>query len=574
MIKISVLIWFYLFMLSSCRILTNFTLKSSFDYDLIVVGGGSAGIQFTKEFKDTDTNILLIDHVFENHRKIRWGFGGTCVNVGCVPKKLLHHAAKLNYERMTSFDVFGLVSGSVPSINWQKLIQTIQNKVKELNFKYKKSVKRMSNVEISTSPAFILDDNTIRLDSKIVTTRFLIIATGSTPKIPSYFPLSQRLLTSDDLFSFRGDLGRLLVVGGGFIGVEVASALSALSTSASRMKEEASSAPESSSSRGRDIDVCWVVSGDLLANASVDDRARTVFEGLLRRAAGRGGGMTCPFPVRRVVQKIEERGEQMWVQSDEGDATFDHVLLAVGRTGNTGRLGPFVQPFLRRDDYLPVEDFASFRVRDRVFAIGDVVDGLPQYTTIARWSARVAAQTVMRELGLRGALSEDEEREKKDAIVRVREGIFSRAVFASPFELGMIGLSQHRAEVLFGVDRTSVVEKGFETLEDGCVSVASDEQWDGESSSLVKAVVVDGRFIVGLHIVDKGAAEIVSAVEAFYILALREVKSAEGEMLKVGVPVETLKETRHRAGGVHPTMAEVLSFLWEEDETLCGGGSC
>lgn len=110
--------------------------SSPYEYDLFVIGGGSGGISAAKEAAKLGAKVALADFVTKSPKGTAWGLGGTCVNVGCIPKKLMHFAGLLgeHYEE-------GVQAGwevpEMPLHSWQKMVQKVQSHIKKLNWGYK-----------------------------------------------------------------------------------------------------------------------------------------------------------------------------------------------------------------------------------------------------------------------------------------------------------------------------------------------------------------------------------------------------------------------------------------------------
>merc|ERR1719464_2663235 len=107
------------------------SLSEDYDYHVVVIGGGSGGLACAKEAADLGARVACFDFVKPSPHGTTWGLGGTCVNVGCIPKKLMHQAAIHGANHHDS-PYFGWEYGSEPKHNWSTMVENIQAHVKGL----------------------------------------------------------------------------------------------------------------------------------------------------------------------------------------------------------------------------------------------------------------------------------------------------------------------------------------------------------------------------------------------------------------------------------------------------------
>ncbi|XP_069788699.1 thioredoxin reductase 2, tandem duplicate 2 isoform X2 [Narcine bancroftii] len=213
-------------------------LTGKHDYDLLVIGGGSGGLACSKEAAQYDKKVAVLDYVEPSPKGTRWGLGGTCVNVGCIPKKLMHHGALLgnaikdakNYGWDISLPVHhdwsvmaNAIQDHVKSLNWGHFVQLQDKKVKYLNFK-----------------GVFVDQHTIQGESRKgektrLTAENIVLAAGGRPRYPVDIPGAELGISSDDLFWLQESPGKTLVIGASYVALECAGFLTGIGLDTSLM---------------------------------------------------------------------------------------------------------------------------------------------------------------------------------------------------------------------------------------------------------------------------------------------------------------------------------------------------
>ena len=184
----------------------------NYDFDFFVIGGGSGGVRAARIAASLGANVGLCEAS---------DLGGTCVNLGCVPKKLFAYASeyKSHFEDSVPFGW----DATVPHFDWSTLLRNKDTEIKRLNGVYQRILEN-SGVQIFQGRGLLRGPNTILVNEQHVTAKHILIATGSRVHLPNIDGI-EHALTSDDLFRLPQLPKRLVIVGGGYIGVEFASIL-------------------------------------------------------------------------------------------------------------------------------------------------------------------------------------------------------------------------------------------------------------------------------------------------------------------------------------------------------------
>eukprot|EP00064_Thunnus_orientalis_P007354 superscaffoldBa00000810_g7374 len=162
--------------------------RGKYDYDLVVIGGGSGGLACSKEAAQLGQKVAVLDYVEPSVKGTKWGIGGTCVNVGCIPKKLMHQAALLGAAVKDAKKYGWQISGPICH-DWATMAEAVQNHVRSLNWGHRVQLqdKKVKYLNIKGS---LLDEHTVKGLTKagketILTAKNIVIATGGRPKYPT-----------------------------------------------------------------------------------------------------------------------------------------------------------------------------------------------------------------------------------------------------------------------------------------------------------------------------------------------------------------------------------------------------
>uniref|UniRef100_A0A0K0F3L6 Thioredoxin reductase 1 (inferred by orthology to a C. elegans protein) n=1 Tax=Strongyloides venezuelensis TaxID=75913 RepID=A0A0K0F3L6_STRVS len=209
------------------------------EYDLIVIGGGSGGLAASKQAAELGKRVAVLDFVKPTPIGTTWGLGGTCVNVGCIPKKLMHQTSLLEH----SLDDTRRFGWSVPregiSLNWTKMKDAVQDHIAGLNWNYKihlreKGVKYINGYGEVTGP-FEVTATDKKKKKTVMTADKIFILVGLRPKYPDIEGAKEYAIKSDDLFSLPYNPGKTLCIGVSYVSLECAGFIKGISNEADVM---------------------------------------------------------------------------------------------------------------------------------------------------------------------------------------------------------------------------------------------------------------------------------------------------------------------------------------------------
>ncbi len=190
-------------------------MSHNFDYDLFAIGAGSGGLSVVERAASYGQKCAVIE---------RGKMGGTCVNVGCVPKKIMWFGANLVHSIKDAAS-YGL-DVSQQGFNWSKLIEKREAYISGINDWYYGYLKDLGIDEISGDARFV-DEHTVEVDGKRYSANHIAIATGTVPSKPD-IPGAEHAITSDGFFALQARPDKVAIVGSGYIAVELAGVLNSL----------------------------------------------------------------------------------------------------------------------------------------------------------------------------------------------------------------------------------------------------------------------------------------------------------------------------------------------------------
>jgi glutathione reductase (NADPH) len=415
-----------------------------YDFDLFVVGGGSGGVRAARVAAGLGAKVGIAEG---------FRYGGTCVIRGCVPKKLLVQAAHYA-EDLEDAAGFGW---TVPqaSFDWSRLVTAKEQEITRLSGIYENLLKN-SGVQVFQGHAHFEDSHTLSVSGKLITTRYVLIATGGTPTLPD-IPGIEYAITSNEAFDLPTLPRRVLVVGGGYIAVEFAGIFNGLGSEVTLIHRGAQLL------RGFDGAVAHHLQEEM-EHKGIRILTETQVASLGRLADGQ-----IAVQMRDVVTGVEH---------------FDTVMYATGRTPQTKGLNLAAAGLSEAPGRgVGVDAFGQTAV-PHIYAVGDVTEG--------------AALTPVA-LAQGGAVARSLFGTQKQA---AQLGHVASAVFSQP-PIGTVGLGEEAALARYG--EIDVYESRFKPMR---------HTLSGRAERTLMKLVVDtaSQRVLGAHMVGPDAPEIVQGL--------------------------------------------------------------
>ena len=309
-------------------------MSHKFDYDYFVIGAGSGGVRSARIASSHGAKVGIAEGKF---------FGGTCVNVGCVPKKLMSYAADY-YAHFEDAVGYGW-SKTKPTFDWKTLIQNKDAEIKRLNNIYQNLLDN-AGVEIHKEYASFIDNHTLKVGDKTITADKILIATGGNPRKPDCDG-SEHIHVSDDMFYLDKQPDHVVIFGAGYIGVEFAHIFHGLGSK-----------------------VTFVYRADKpLRGFDEDIRDHLVTE------LEKQGITLMPDTVIQAVNKQGDGTYNVDLSNGENIAC-DYVIASIGRTAQLDSLNlPNTGVAVKRDKIEADENLKT--TAPNIYAVGDVIARVP-----------------------------------------------------------------------------------------------------------------------------------------------------------------------------------------------------
>lgn len=361
---------------------------SQFDFDLFVIGAGSGGVRAARMAAGFGARVAVAEDRY---------MGGTCVNVGCVPKKLYVYASEFG-KAFKDAGGFGWQAGA-PKFTWETLRDNKKTEIARLNGIYDNLLEG-AGAQVLDGRASIVDAHTVAVGDKHYTAQKILIATGGWPHVPE-FPGSELAITSNEIFDLEAFPERLVVVGGGYIAVEFAGIFNGLGARTTQLYRGPLFL------RGFDDDIRAHAASEI-AKSGVDLRFETN------------------------VASINRGDDGLTLELTDGSTLgADVVLYATGRKPNLAGLGlDNVEVALTDAGYIGVDE--QYRTSEpSIYALGDVTGGM-ELTPVALAEGMAFARNEF------GGLEQS-----------VDYDFIPTAVFCQP-NIGTVGFTEAAARETFG----------------------------------------------------------------------------------------------------------------------------
>ena len=321
-------------------------MTKKYDYDLIAIGGGSGGLSIAERAASYGAKCAVVE---------MGDMGGTCVNVGCVPKKVMWFGANLAHSIEDAKD-YGFDVQS-KGFDWTHLVKKRENYISGINNWYHNYLAD-SNIDEIVGFASFVDEHTLDVEGKKYTAKHIMVAPGTKPTVPN-IPGAEFGITSDGFFALEACPKRVAIIGSGYIAVEIAGVLNSLGA-----------------------DVCMYLRKEHLLRSFDSMLRETLLESML------DDGVDI-VPRTQIVEVKKEQNGSLTLIDEKGHSNqdFDEVIWAIGREPNAAGMNLEAANIETNEQgYIPTDKFQKTNV-DHIFALGDIT-GEAQLTPVAIAAAR------------------------------------------------------------------------------------------------------------------------------------------------------------------------------------------
>lgn len=415
---------------------------TAYDFDLLVIGAGSGGVRASRIAASFGAKVAVVEDRY---------MGGTCVNVGCVPKKLYVYASQYNNAFKDS-QGFGW-SGTTAKFDWSTLRDNKTKEISRLNNVYDNMLNN-AGVEVIHGRGRFVDKHTVVVNNQTYTAERILIATGSWPYIPN-FPGSEYAITSNEIFDLADFPKRIVVVGGGYIAVEFAGIFNGLGAQTTQLYRGPLFL------RGFDRDIREFAAKEISAS-----------------------GVDLRFNSNIAAIEKQSDGSLKALLEDGSTIEADTILYATGRKPNLQDLG-FDNINIELDDNGTIKTGENFQTsEDNIYALGDITAGM-DLTPVALAEGMALAKTLY-----------------NNEKITVDYNTIPTAVFCQP-NIGTCGLSEEAAKEKYS--DITVYESNFRAMKHTVGGRT-------ERTYLKMIVATKTDRVVGIHMVGEDAGEIIQGM--------------------------------------------------------------
>ena len=407
-------------------------------YDLIALGGGSGGLAVAEVATKLGKRVAIIEPK---------GLGGTCVNQGCVPKKVMWYAAHLAHAVNDATGFGHQVTHH--GFDWPRLVAGRDQYINNIT-EYWDSYAKQLGIDVIEGYGQFVDAQSVCVDSLIYRADHIVIATGGAPIIPP-IPGAELGITSDGFFELTEQPKRVAVIGGGYIGAELAGVMHALGTEVSLFGLE-----------------------DRLLIAFDDMISETLAKEMTQQ------GIELNLGVE--VNALEQHADGISVSTKQGakHSGFDSVIWAIGRRPNTASLNVELAGVQRLDNgMIPADDYQNTNVAG-IYAIGDIT-GHAALTPVAIAAGRRLADRIFS-----GQLDR-----------KVDYDNIPSVVFTHP-PIGSVGLTERQARRLG--EELKIYETSFTPMRYALNA-------HGSTTAMKLICAGEQERVVGIHLIGEGVDE-------------------------------------------------------------------
>ena len=374
------------------------------EYDIIAIGGGSGGIATMNRAGEHGAKAAVIEE-----KKL----GGTCVNVGCVPKKIMWYGAQIAESLHHYGPDYGFTSSDV-QFDFAKLRQNREAYIDRARSSYDGSFKR-NGVDLIEGRAHFVDSHTVSVNGELIRAKHIVIATGARPSIPT-IPGAELGGSSDDVFAWEQLPESVAILGAGYIAVELAGVLHALG-----------------------------VKTDLFVRRDRPLRSfdSYIVEGLVNEMEKTG----LPLHTHKVPVRLEETEQGITIHFEDGSShTASQVIWATGRRPNVDGLElEKAGVTLNERGFIQVDEYQN-TVVDGIYALGDVT-GEKELTPVAIKAGRTLSERLFN-----GKTS-----------AKMDYTTIPTVIFSHP-AIGTVGLTEEEAIKEYGQDQIKVYKSSFASM--------------------------------------------------------------------------------------------------------------